>query len=358
MIGRSHTLDWKLIAALAFIAAASIVSLSSFAPSFAWSQLVWFGVAFSLIVWGSRLDWRWLGGQAWFRYGLYWLSVAFLIATHLQTTLVRGTKSWLSLGFTQFQPAEFAKLALIILFAGFFSRRHIAAWRGKNILVSLAYLLLPVALTITHPDFGSAAIMVGIWVGFLIMSGVNRKRLAVGVVAAVLVAVLLWTFVLEDYQKERVLGFVAVDNDPLGINYNVLQSKVAIGSAGLFGKGFGAGTQTQLHFLPEAQSDFLFAAFVEEWGFVGGGALLLTFLYVVYRLMRIGQGARDNYSRFVVLGSGLFFLIHFFINVGSAVGYIPVAGITFPFFSYGGSNVLTSGILLSIIQHIQLESSS
>jgi rod shape determining protein RodA len=358
MIGRSHTLDWKLIAAIAFIAAASMVSLASFAPALAWSQLIWFGIAFTLMIWGSRFDWRWIGSQTWFRYGLYWLSVALLIATHFQTTLIRGTKSWLVLGPAQFQPAELAKLALILLLAGFFSKRYIEAWHGKNILVSFAYLALPVVLTITHPDFGSAAIMVAIWIGFLLMSGVNRKRLMIGVCIAVLIAVMLWVFVLKDYQKERIFAFISIDNDPLGINYNVLQSKIAIGSAGLFGKGFGAGTQTQLHFLPEAQSDFLFAAFVEEWGFIGGGALLLTFLYVIYRLMRIGQSARDNYSRFVVLGSGLFFLIHFFINVGSAVGYIPVAGITFPLFSYGGSNILTSGILLSIIQHIKLESSS
>ncbi|MEK7513066.1 MAG: FtsW/RodA/SpoVE family cell cycle protein [Patescibacteria group bacterium] len=358
MITSFRRLDWVLIGMLALLAAASTVSLSSFAPELAVPQVVWFVIGFALIVAGSQLNWRWIGTQPWFRYGLYWFSVALLIATHLQGTVIRGTKSWLVLGPLQFQPAELAKLALIIVLAGFFSKRHIEASRGKNIVTSFAYLAIPFALTVAHPDLGSAAIMVVIWCGFILMSGVDKKRLLIGAVCAIAIAVVLWVSVLEGYQKNRIIGFIFSERDPLGVNYNVLQSKIAIGSAGLFGKGFRAGTQTQLHFLPEAQSDFLFAAFVEEWGLVGGFVVLLTFLVVVYRLMRIGLRARDNYSRFVVLGGGLFFLIHFFINTGSAVGLIPVAGITFPFFSYGGSNVLTSSALLSIIQHIQLESST
>ena len=196
------------------------------------------------------------------------------------------------------------------------------------------------------------------WASFLLMSGPHAKRLLAGLMILLILAGTMWVTILKPYQKDRVLGFVFTDQDPLGINYNIVQSKVAIGSGGFFGKGFGGGTQTQLHFLPEAQSDFLFAAFVEEWGFVGASFLLLTFFLLLFRLSRVGVRARDNYSRFMVLGAGVFFLVHFFINVGSAVGFIPVAGITFPFFSYGGSNVLTGSILLSIIQSIHLESSS
>jgi rod shape determining protein RodA len=358
MFSRLRYLDWVLIAALGVLATASLLSLSSFAPQFMWTQACFFVAGFGLIIFGSRIDWHWFGSQSWFRYGLYWVSVLLLVATYLQPTTIRGTKSWLVLGSFQFQPAELAKLSLILLFACFFSRRYIEAWRGRNIFTSLGYLALPVVLTIGHPDLGSAAIMVGIWIGFLFLSGVNAKRLGIGIVAALCIALALWVWVLRDYQKERILGFVSSSQDPLGINYNVLQSKIAIGSAGFFGKGYGAGTQSQLHFLPEAQSDFLFAAFTEEWGFLGGAVLLLTFLLVIYRLMRIGLRARDNYSRFVVLGSGLYLLIHGSINVGSALGLIPVAGITFPFVSYGGSNLLTSSVLLSIISHINLESSS
>jgi rod shape determining protein RodA len=358
MFSRLRHLDWTLLVALAILAAASVISLLSFAPSFAPRQIAWFAAAFFFIIFGSQIDWRWLGNQAWFRYGVYWVTILFLVLTHIHPTIVRGTKSWLVLGPIQFQPAELAKLALIFLLASFFTRRHIEAWRGKNLLVSFGYLALPVLLVLAHPDLGSAAILIGIWIGFLLLSGVNVKRLLVGLLIAAILAGVAWQFVLKPYQQDRIRAFLFSSGDPLGINYNVLQSKIAIGSAGFWGKGYQAGTQTQLGFLPEPTSDFLFAAFIEEWGFLGGMLILLTFLVLLYRIMRTGLRARDNYSRFVVLGGGLFFLIHFCINVGSSLGLIPVAGITFPFFSYGGSNLLTSAALLAILEHIHCESSS
>ncbi|MDO8624297.1 MAG: FtsW/RodA/SpoVE family cell cycle protein [bacterium] len=358
MIQSLRRLDWALILAVGLLAAASLLSLASVAPQLMPQQAAWFVAGFCIIIFGSRFEWVRLGKEPWFRAVFYWFSIALLAATYLQSGTIRGTKSWLIVGPLQFQPVELMKVALIIVYAGFFSRRHIEAWWGKNVVRSFLALLPPALLTVFHPDLGSALILAAIWASFLLMSGPHAKRLLAGLMILLVVAGTMWVAVLKPYQKDRVLGFVSADQDPLGINYNVVQSKVAIGSGGLFGKGFGGGTQAQLHFLPEAQSDFLFAAFVEEWGFVGASLLLLTFLYLLFRLSRAGVRARDNYSRFVVLGAGVFFLVHFFINVGSAVGLIPVAGITFPFFSYGGSNVLTGSILLSIIQSIHLESSS
>lgn len=348
--------DWIILGLILFLGAASLVSLSSSDTTFFWRQLVWYALSILVIAFGSRLDWRWLISQNWFRYGLYISSVLFLVISNLQSRTIRGTKSWITFGSFQFEPAELAKIALIILLAGFFSRRYLEAWRGKNIFISLMLALLPAILVAIHPDLGSALVIMSIWFGFLLMSGVNYRRLAVGLILGILIFSLLWVFYLKPYQKDRLTGFLFQEKDPLGINYNVIQSKIAIGSAGFFGKGFGAGTQTQLKFLPETQTDFIFAAFVEEWGILGGGLIVLAFIFLLYRIVLIGLTARSNGAKFISLGAGLMFLVHFGINLGSNLGLLPVAGIPFPFLSYGGSSLLTDAVLISIIEHIKLES--
>jgi len=195
-------------------------------------------------------------------------------------------------------------------------------------------------------------------VGFVLLSGIHGKRFLAGLLILLVIGMLLWTFVFKEYQKERIMTFLIPERDPLGASYNVIQSKIAIGSAGLWGKGFGRGTQARLGFLPASQNDFLFAAFVEEWGMVGAAVLIGAVLFLIYRLIRIGRSARDNFARLMALGGGVFFFVHFLINVGSNVGLLPVTGITLPFFSYGGSNLLTTGVLLGIMEHIKLESSA
>jgi rod shape determining protein RodA len=249
------------------------------------------------------------------------------------------------------------KLALIILLAHFFARRHLEAWRGKNILFSLIAVGAPVALIMAHPDLGSALIVLTIWLGILLASGIHMKRFFAGVVLAGISLVLLWSFALAPYQKARITGFLFPERDPLGASYNVIQSKIAIGSAGWFGKGFGGSTQARLGFLPAAHNDFLFAAFVEEWGAVGALILIAAYLVLLARIVTIGMCANENYSRFLSMGAATLFLAQFFVNAGSNVGLLPVTGLTFPFFSYGGSSLLTSALLIGIIQHIHVESS-
>lgn len=358
MMFRTRHLDWGLLAGLFVLASASLVSLASSNIAFFWRQLIWYVIALLVIFAGSRMDWRWLGSQSWFRYGLYGASLVLLIISNFQSGTIRGTKSWITVGGMQFEPAELVKLALIFLFAHFFARRHIEAWRMKNIFTSFAYAALPAGLIAIHPDFGGAFAVMVLWFGFLLMGGVHVKRFLLGTGVVLVGVILMWNFFLKPYQQERITGFLFPERDPLGVNYNVIQAKIAIGSAGFWGKGFGMGTQVQFHFLPEAQTDFLFAAFVEEWGMLGGVIVLLTFFFIVYRIISIGLRARDNYFRLISLGGGLYFIVHFFINIGSNLGMLPVAGITFPFFSYGGSNLLTSSIILSVIEHIKLESSA
>lgn len=358
MISGSRHLDWGIIVGLVVLAAASLVSLASANIAFFWRQLIWYGIGFLIILVGSRFDWRWMGGQRWFRYGLYWVSLAFIIYSNLQRGTVRGVKSWISIAGIQFEPGELVKLSLILIFADFFARRHIHAWQAKNAVLSFFYAAIPAALIAIHPDLGSAFIVMTIWFGYMVMSGIHVKRFLIGLGALLGVVILMWSFFLKPYQKARITSFAFPERDPLGSSYNVIQAKVAVGSAGFWGKGFRMGTQTQLHFLPESKTDFIFSAFVEEWGLFGGAVLLLTFLFIVYRVILIGQGAHDNYFKLISLGGGLFFIVHFFVNVGSNLGLLPVTGVTFPFMSYGGSNLLTSSIILSIIQHIKLESSA
>ena len=357
MTGTLRNFDWVLFVSFLVLAVASLISLASSGIVFFWRQLIWYVLGFTIILGGSRLDWRGIISQPLFRYGLYWFSVLLLVLSNLQTGTIRGVKSWLSFGSFQFEPAELAKLALILVLAGFFSRRYIAAWLGKNIFLSFFYAFIPTALVAIQPDFGSALVILGIWIGFLLMSGINKKRLVLGFIVAVLIVTLLWMFFLKPYQKDRFVGFIFPESDPLGVNYNIIQSKIAIGSAGFWGKGFGEGTQTQLNFLPETQTDFLFAAFVEEWGLFGGILIILTFVLIIFRIVGIGIRARNNDSKFIVLGVGLVLVIHFFVNIGSNLGVLPVTGINFLFLSYGGSSILTTAILISIVEKIKLESS-
>jgi len=357
MLRRLSHIDWPLLLGIIILSSAGLLSLASTNDTLFSRQLMWLVLSILVIFGATFIDWKWLGKQTWFLHLIYWGTTGLLLLSYFLPGSIRGTKSWIVIGGIQFEPAEFAKLALILVLAGFFSRRYVAAWHAKNIFLSFIYMAIPASLIFLHPDFGSAMVVGAIWVGLLLLSGINPKRFLFGLVLVAIIASLGWTFVLKPYQKDRLTAFLFPERDPFGISYNVIQSKIAIGSAGFFGKGFGSGTQTQLNFLPEAQTDFIFAAFVEEWGIFGGLVLLLTFLLVLYRVMLIGLRSEDNYSKFVVLGALIVLLVHFFVNVGSNVGIMPVTGIPLSFVSYGGSHMLTMAVLTGIIQRIKLESS-
>lgn len=357
MISRSlRGFDWVLFSIVLLLGGMGLVSLASISPEFFQRQLVWYSLAIPVIFLGSQLNWQWFFTQKWFRQGLYWFGIGLLLIPYIQNQPIRGARSWIIFGNLRFEPAEIVKVALIIVLAGFFSKKYLAAWQNKNILTSLFYAIVPGALITFQPDLGSASVIMAIWAGFLLMSGINKKRFLIGVGIVALTAILLWIFVMHPYQKQRVIAFLSPSTDLLGVNYNVTQAKVAIGSAGFFGKGFGEGTQTQLGFLPEAHTDFLFAAFVEEWGVLGGIILLLTYLGFIFKIASTGLKVRRNDLKFVVLGTALVFLVHFFINIGSNLGLVPVIGISLPLVSYGGSNLLTSAILISIVERIKIES--
>jgi rod shape determining protein RodA len=354
---RGQNADWVMLTSVAFIAAMSMLTLASLSMDFFWRQLMWWGAALLVFILGFVIDWKWLSSQRWFSRGVYAVALILLVFSYIQPGTVRGTKAWITIGGFQFEPVELMKLGLILVLAAFFSKRHVAAWQGRNIATSFFLVAVPGLLVAAHPDLGSAVVVFSIWGGFLLMSGIHVKRFLMGLLAALLGAVLVWTFVLKDYQKDRITAFIFPERDPLGINYNVIQSKIAIGSAGFLGKGFKGGTQTHLNFLPEAETDFIFASFVEEWGIVGGALLILAYFLILWRFTAIGARARDNYSKFIALGGIIVFSVHLLINTGSNLGLVPVTGITLPFMSYGGSSLLTTALLVSIIHSTKLESS-
>ena len=314
-----------------------------------------FGIGIVLLISFAYIDWRPLTAHRSIIFALYAFGIALLVATYFFAPTIRATRSWLVFGPVQFQTSEFMKVALIILYSYYFARRHtgIAEWR--NILLPFLYALVPMLLILTQPDMGSGLIILGIWVVYLFVSGLRMRHVVMGLVLVAVLAFFGWSH-LEGYQRERVKGLFNPRYDPLGVNYNVIQSKIAIGSGGWFGKGFRQGTQTQLGFLPEPANDFVFSSIAEEWGAMGVFALLMAFAVLVGRLLYIGAGIHGNFGKLVCLGTAGLILLHMAFNIGSAIGFMPVIGVPLPLVSYGGSSLLTFFMALGIVQSIAIRS--
>ncbi len=287
---------------------------------------------------------------------LFFLGIGALIVLLVWKNPIRGASSWIKFGFLGFEVAEGIKLILIIILAKYLSKniRELDKWR--HILISGFYAGIFIFLIMLQPDAGSAMIITAIWFGMIVAAGIGYRRLLYLLSFFAIIAVLGWFFVLVPYQKDRILDFVKPGNDPQGSGYNVNQSIIAIGSGGFFGKGLGAGSQSQLKFIPEAHTDFIFAVYAEEWGLVGVFFLIILFSLLFWRLLEIALKARDNFGRMIVLGVITMILTQIMINIGMNMGILPVTGIPLPFISYGGSSILTIMIVLGIIQSINLRS--
>ena len=347
--------DWKLNAAVLILATIGLLGLFSAKSELFWKQLLFFSIGILLFFLIAKTEWRPFINYRGAVLGIYFLIIILLLITYFFAPPVRGVRAWLPLGPFQFQASEFVKIVLIIIFANFFRKKHVSIARVSNILISFLYFIAPAFLVIIQPDLGSALILFSIWFGFLLVSGIKWRHILVSFFIFAVIGFFMWTNILRDYQKERILGVFFPNQDPLGINYNVIQSKIAVGSAGFFGKGFRQGTQTQLGFLPEAQTDFIFAAIIEEFGILTGLIIVLAFGYLVLRIIIIGMHSDNNFGKFVCLGSAIFLTVQFALNIGSNLGITPVIGVPFPFLSYGGSNLLTSFITIGIIQSIKIK---
>lgn len=317
-------------------------------------QLIWVVLGTIVFFIASRVDLHFLR-RTHILFVLYNVFILILLVLFIVGHTIKGSQSWFSFGSFSFQPADTMKLILVLVCAKYFSRRHVEIKHYKHILISGIYMLIPFLLVFLQPDFGSAIIIFLIWFGMTLFSGLSKKHLMVLSGVGLIFFVLLWLFVFKPYQKNRVINFINPTHDVRGSGYNVRQSMIAVGSGTLLGKGVGFGTQSRLQFLPEYETDFIFAAFAEEWGFIGACLLLIFFALLIFRILTTAQYGSSNFEILTGIGVTIFLLSHIFINIGMNLGSLPVTGITLPFMSYGGSHLLTEYAALGIISSIRRE---
>lgn len=350
-IGRlENRLDWILVAVTIPLIIFGLVAMNSFvAESYYFArQISWVCFAYALFLIASFIDWRFLRKSS--IVVLFYLVVeAVLISLFIIGQVTKGAQSWLSFGGFSLQPADFMKLALILVLAKYFSKRHVEIANIRHIIVSGLYALIPFATILIQPDFGSALIIFLIWLGMILVSGVSRKHLVLLLALAVVSSAFAWSFLLQPYQQKRITAFIHPLADIRGSGYNAFQSTIAVGSGKILGKGVGYGTQSRLKFLPEYQTDFIFAAFAEEWGLIGVLIFFLLFGIILWRVATIAMVGATNFETLFGLGLIIMFLSHFIIHVGMNIGVLPVTGLPMPFMSYGGSHLLVEFLGLGIL---------
>jgi rod shape determining protein RodA len=342
--------DWILFGAVMLVSFAGLFTMNSFTGSslFFERQLIWLSIATVLFFGASMIDWSFLKSTR-IVVMLFGASVALLGSLFLFGSIFKGAQSWFSLGAFSLQPIDPIKLVVILILAKYFSRRHIEIANVRHILVSGLYVFVIFILVFLQPDFGSAIIIFLLWLGMVLVSGISKKHLLTVFFVGLVAFGGLWFFVFKPYQKDRIKNFIHPLTDIRGSGYNSYQATIAIGSGEILGKGIGYGTQSKLQFLPEYQTDFIFAAFAEEWGFVG--VLLLFILYgiIFWRILKISLRGGGNFQVLFGLGLCILFLVHAVINIGMNLGLLPVTGNTLPFMSYGGSHLLTEFLGLGVL---------
>ncbi len=348
--------DWVLLGLVLMIVGMGIVNLYSAGynrqggetPLYI-KQLYWLAVGLGVLCLTLVVDYRHLEKLS---YPLYIISILLLVGVMFGGKLVYGSRRWLALGPISFQPSELAKIAIILVLATYFHRRPMMeAMRLKDLIVPALLVLIPAALIIKQPDLGSGMLVVLVAASIILFVGVNWRTLAGCTLTMVLLSPVIWHF-LKDYQRQRVLTFLNPEKDPLGAGYHILQSMIAVGSGQFWGKGFLEGTQSQLYFLPEQHTDFVFSVFAEEWGFVGSGVLLLLFTGLALWGLSVARDCKERFGHLLALGVTALIFWQIFINLCMVTGFLPVVGIPLPLFSYGGSSLVTTllgvGFLLNI----------
>ena len=347
--------DWVLLGLVVIICATGIVNLYSAGynrgegtPLYV-KQLYWLAVGLGVMCVTLTYDYRHLEKLS---YPIYILSILLLVAVMFGGKMVSGSRRWLPLGPLAFQPAEIAKIAIVLALATYFNRRpRIEAMGLKDLIVPGGLVLIPVALIIKQPDLGSGILVALVAASLILFVGVRWRTLMGCGLTLVMLSPVLWHF-LKDYQRQRVLTFLDPGKDPLGAGYHILQSMIAVGSGQFWGKGFLQGTQSQLYFLPEQHTDFVFSVFAEEWGFVGSAVLLLLFTALALWGLSVARDCKERFGHLLAVGVTALIFWQVFINLCMVTGFLPVVGIPLPLISYGGSSLITTllgvGFLLNI----------
>lgn len=328
-------------------------SLSNPTLAIFWRQLVFAGIGVVALVCIANYNYHTLARV---NRGTYIVLIGLLLFVLLFGREIRGSSRWISFGFFQLQPAELAKLVVVIGLARWFYlfRGQINAW--QNVIITFLLAAVPAGLVLVEPDLGSSLVILAVWFGILLVSPISKKRLIILALCGVLAAGLAWQFALHDYQRSRLETFLDPNLDPKGTGYNVRQALISVGSGQLFGRGLGRGLQSQLRFLPERQTDFIFATAAEEIGFVGSTVVVVLYALLMLRILIIAGRARDDLGKY--LSYGVFFLLFFqaLVNISMNIGIAPVTGIPLPLLSYGGSSLLVTMLALGLMHNISWQS--
>jgi len=341
--------DWVLLGLVLLISGIGILNLYSAGYNLRVTeehlytkQMSWILLGLIMMVIAFSVDYHIIIRHA---YLIYVVSVLLLFLVSFYGNIVHGSQRWLVIWGFSFQPSELMKLAIIIVLVRYFDDNMERGYYPANLLILLTIVGIPFFMIVRQPDLGTAMFLMVLFLSMAVFAGVGRKLLIRLGLGGMIFAPLFWFF-LKDYQRERILTFLNPERDPLGAGYHIIQSIIAIGSGGVWGKGILKGTQTQLRFLPEQQTDFAFSVFAEEWGFIGVSVLMFIFLVLILWGLKITRYSRDLPGALTAFGVTMFVFWGIFINIGMVIGIFPVVGIPLPFFSYGGSSmiVLMTGV--------------
>lgn len=338
--------DWLIFLSIIFIFSLGLTVLYSVAPHLVSHQLIYFALGLTLFFLFSNIDYRIFQN---FFLGFYFLSIFFLLLTFLLGRVTRGALRWISLGPFTFQPSEFVKPLFILSFSGLVALKDSSKLKNLFLLLSL---FLPLAFLIFYqPALGSTLTVLAIWLSIIFVGGMKLSHLFLMFFSGCSLLPIIWR-TLADYQKKRVLAFLNPRGDPLGGGYHLIQSRIAVGSGRIFGKGLGQGTQSHLRFLPEFQSDFIFAALAEELGLLGSLILIVCYFLLLWRILKIAKNSKDKFALLITVG--VFFMLFFqiFVNISMNIGLVPITGITLPLVSYGGSSLVATLISLGLVESI------
>ena len=316
------------------------------------SQLLWMVIGLVVMLLLTLVDYRILER---FVYPIYAILILLLVFVLLFGVVENGSRRWLNFGFMRLQPSELMKIGIVLVFSKFFHEQAQSAGYGlKDLAIPFALLGLPLVLILVQPDLGTALLLGMIGVSLILFIKVKLKTLLTLMFLGAVSIPIAWNFVLKDYQKDRVLTFLTPERDPRGKGFHALQSRIAVGSGQFLGKGYRKGTQSQLNFLPEQRTDFIFSVFAEEHGFKGSVVILGLYLWLIFLGIRASRRAKDKFGALIAFGLTSIFFWHSFINMGMVMGILPIVGVTLPLMSYGGSSLLTSFICIGLLINISL----
>ncbi|HBB56959.1 TPA: rod shape-determining protein RodA [Patescibacteria group bacterium] len=350
-IYKNASIDWVLFIATLPLLAAGLISMRSFgleSDYYFTRQVYWIIFSMFLFFSFSFVDWR-IFKKTEVLVVLFLVANFFLMILLVTGKVTKGAASWFDLGLFSIEPVDPLKILIIFILAKYFSRRHIEIANIRHIIIPGLYVGIPTFLVFLQPDFGSAIILFLIWLAMIMVAGISKRHLIAIVLILTTLLSISWFFAFEPYQKDRILTFLNPARDARGAGYNALQSTIAVGSGGMFGKGIGFGSQSRLEFLPEHQTDFIFAAFVEEWGFVGAMFVFIFYAIVVWRVLKNAYLGQSNFETLFGIGVASFLAAHFFVHIGMNIGLLPITGTTLPFLSYGGSHMATVYMSLGIL---------